>query len=112
MIVITDTHTDIHRYMCNGFQMLLHIFYPRRCSQEIFEDLAGLWCLRQTFRLRDNDEAPSGDAHRRKAVLVQSLRKTIHAEGESEGESTVCCCFLSSGYPFRMSCHSFKVGGR
>ena len=57
-----------------------------RRSQTFVKDFAGLRRLRKAVRLRHDDEAPSGDSHRRKTVLLQSLRQTVHAERKPSGE--------------------------
>ena len=62
------------------------IFFPGRRSKALVEDLAGVRRVRKAVRVRDHHEAPPGDAHRRKTVLLQGLRKAIHAEGKSQGK--------------------------
>ena len=66
--------------------LMFYFFLLFRRSQTFFEDFTGLRRLWQTIRLRDDDEATSGDAHRRKTVFLQSLRKTVHAKRKSQGK--------------------------
>ena len=57
-----------------------------RKSKEILQDDSHLRDMWKEVCLRDNNETALGNAHWRKALLVQGLRQAVYAERESQGK--------------------------
>ena len=69
-----------------------------RKQKEILQDDSHMRDMWKEVCLRDNNEEALGDAHRRKAFLVQGVRQAVYAERKSQGECQTSHITQSESY--------------